>query len=71
MYHRSTNAHINMLLRHCGRSPRYASLNWVIIGGGNGLSPVRCRAIISTNAISSLISETNLSEIRTKIPQFF
>ena len=28
----------------------YASLNWVIIGSDNGLSPVRRQAIIWTNA---------------------
>ena len=28
----------------------YASLNWVIIGSNNELSPLRCQAIIWTNA---------------------
>ena len=27
----------------------YASVDWVIIGSGNGLSPVRCQAITWTN----------------------
>ena len=31
-------------------SAAYASLKWVIIGSGNGLSPVRRQAITWTNA---------------------
>ena len=39
----------------------YASLNWVIIGSDNGLSPVRCQAIIWTNAGILLIGPLGTS----------
>ena len=43
----------------------YASLNWVIIGSDNGLSPVRCQAIIWIIVGILLIGPlgTNFSEI--------
>ena len=50
----------------------YASVNWVSIGSGNGLSPVRRQAITWTNA--GLLSfgplGTNFSEMRIKIQDF-
>ena len=51
---------------------RYASLNWVIIGSDNGLSPVRRQAIIWTNAGIMLIGPlgTNFSEILIGIQTF-
>ena len=50
----------------------YASLNWVIIGSDNGLSPVRRQAIIRTNAEILLIGTlgTNFSEILSEIHAF-
>ena len=50
----------------------YASLNWVIIGSDNGLSPVRRQAIIWTNAGILLIGPlgTNFSEILIGIHTF-
>ena len=50
----------------------YASLNWVIIGSDNGLSPVRRQAIIWTNAPILLIGTlgTNFSEILGEIHSF-
>ena len=50
----------------------YASLNWVIIGSDNGLSPVRRQAIIWTNAGILLIGPlgTNVSEILIGIQTF-
>ena len=50
----------------------YASLNWVIIGSDNGLSPVRRQAIIWTNAGILLIGPlgTNFSEILIGIQTF-
>ena len=44
----------------------YASVNWVSIGLGNGLSPVQCQAIMWTNAglLSVRPLGTNLSEIQ-------
>ena len=46
----------------------YASLNWVIISSGNGLSPVRRQAIAWANGDLLSIGPlgTNFSEIRTK-----
>ena len=43
----------------------YASVNWVSIGSGNGLSPVRRQAITGTNAdiLSIGLLETNFNEI--------
>ena len=50
----------------------YASLNWVIIGSDNDLSPVRRQAIIWTNAGILLIGPwgTNFSEILIGIQTF-
>ena len=50
----------------------YASLNWVIIGSDNGLSPVRHQAIIWTNAGILLIGPlgTNFGEILIRIQTF-
>ena len=50
----------------------YASLNWIIIGSDNGLSPVRRRAIIWTNAGILLIGtlERNFTEILIGIQTF-
>ena len=47
----------------------YASLNLVIIGSDNGLSPVRRQAIIWTNTRILLIEPlgTNFSEILVEI----
>ena len=46
----------------------YASVNWVSIGSGNGLSPVRRQAITWTNAklLSIGLLGTNFSEIQSK-----
>ena len=43
----------------------YASVNWVIISSGNGLSPIRYQAITWTNAglLSIGLLEMNFSEI--------
>ena len=50
----------------------YASVNWVSIGSGNGLSPVRCQAITWTNAylLSSGPLGTNFNEILITILTF-
>ena len=50
----------------------YASLNWIIIGSDNGLSPVWCQAIIWTNAGILLIGTlgTNFNEIFIEIRTF-
>ena len=50
----------------------YASANWVSIGSGNGLSPVRCQAITWTNAdlLSIGLLGTTFSEIRIGILSF-
>ena len=47
-------------------------MNWVIIGSGNGLSPVRRQAITWTNADLLLIGPfgTNFNEIRIEIQNF-
>ena len=60
-------------LTHWGRVTHiYASLNWVIIGSDNGLSPVRRQAIIWTNAGILLIEPlgTNFREILIGIQTF-
>ena len=60
-------------LTHWGRVKYiYASLNWVIIGSDNGLSPVRRQAIIWTKAGILLIWPlgTNFSEILIGIQTF-
>ena len=51
----------------------HASLNWVIIGSNNGLSPVQRQAIIWTNAGILLIGplDTNFSEILIVIQTLF
>ena len=36
--------------RHITLPFMYVAMNWVIIGSGNGLAPVRCQAIIWINA---------------------
>ena len=50
----------------------YASVNWVSIGSGNGLSPVRRQAITRTNAglLSIGLMATNFSEIWMGILSF-
>ena len=50
----------------------YASLNRVSIGSDNGLSPIRCQAIIWTSAglLSTGHLGTNFSEILAKIQNF-
>ena len=50
----------------------YASVNWFSIGLGNGLSPVRCQAIVWTNAdwSSNGPLETKFSEIVIMIQTF-
>ena len=50
----------------------YASLNWIIIGSDNGLSPVRRQAIIWTNGGILLIGPlgTNFSVILIGIQTF-
>ena len=47
-------------------------MNWVNIGSDNGLTPIRCQAIIWTNAGLLSIGPlgTNLSEILIKIQNF-
>ena len=49
-----------------------ASMNWVRIGSGNGLSPVRRQAITWTNAglLPIGLMGTNFSEIQIRIPSF-
>ena len=50
----------------------YVSMNWVIVGSDNGLSPIRRQAIFCTNAEILLIgpSETKFSEIFIGIQTF-
>ena len=50
----------------------YASVNWVIIGSGNGLSPARDQAIAWTNAglLSIELPGTNFYEIQIGILPF-
>ena len=50
----------------------YASVNWVIIGSGNGLSPVRRQAITWTNdaLLSFGLMGTDFSEIGIGILSF-
>ena len=50
----------------------YASMTWVIIGSGNGLSPIWCQAITWTNVnfLSIDPSGTNFSEILIKTHNF-
>ena len=47
----------------------YASVNWAIIGSGNGLSPIWCQAITWTNAglLSIGLLGTNFSEFWIRI----
>ena len=49
-------------------APADISLGWVVIGSGNGLSPMPHKAIICTNADSSSVETlgTNFSEIESK-----
>ena len=47
--------------------PTYASLNWVIIGLGNGLAPIRHQAIAWTSA--NLLPNKLLGRNLTKINQ--
>ena len=53
-------------------SPLYSSINRVIIGSGNGLSPGRRQAITWTNAglLSIRPLGTNFSEIQIKVHNF-
>ena len=46
-------------LRH---SDAYASMNWVIIGSGNGLAPLWCQAITWTSADSLIGPSGNLNQ---------
>ena len=50
----------------------YASVSWIIIGTGNGLSPIRRQAITSTNAVLLSIGllGTSFSEILIGIMSF-
>ena len=50
----------------------YASVNWISIASGNGLSPIQRQAITWTNAHFLSIGPfgTNFREIRIKIPNF-
>ena len=50
----------------------YVSVNYIIIGSDNGLSPGQCQAIIWTNAgiLSNRPSGTNFSEILIEIHTF-
>ena len=50
----------------------HALVNWVSIGSGNGLSPVRHKAITWTNAdlVLTALFGTNFSEIRIEIQNF-
>ena len=50
----------------------YASVNWVSIGSGNGLSPVRRQAITETDAdiLSIGLLETNFNEILIDVHDF-
>ena len=50
----------------------YASVNWVIIGSGNGLSTIRRQTITGTNVDFLLIGllRTNFSEIWIEILTF-
>ena len=50
----------------------YPPVNWAIIGSDNGLAPVRCQAIIWTNAglLSIGAWGTNFSEIVNEIQTF-
>ena len=64
-------------LKRFSSSPPYccihASVNWISIGSGNGLSPIRHQAITWTNAHLLSIGSfgTNFSEIRIKIQTFY
>ena len=64
-------------VRHFNLSPHSAAyvryLNRFSIGSDNGLSPIRCQAIIYTNAGLLLIGPlgTNFSEILIKIQNFW
>ena len=61
------------ILTHLPLVPHiYASVNWVIIGSGNGMSPVRRQAIIWTNAglLSIELLGTSFSEIGIGILSF-
>ena len=64
--------HVDIKVNSLRPSDANASLNWVIIGSDNGLSPVRRQAIIWTNARKLLIGplETNFSEILIGIQTF-
>ena len=55
-------------LTHLFRVCIYASVKWVSIGSGNGLSPIRCQAITWTNADLLSIGPlgTNFSDIWIK-----
>ena len=57
---------------HWGQETQISISEWVIIGSGNGLSPVRCQAITWTNddIISIVPSKTYFSEISIKIYKF-
>ena len=73
--------YIDVLVQDCGNSQHinssppsaaYESVNWVIIGSGNGLSPVRRQAVTWTNAglLSIALLGTNFSEIWIEILSF-
>ena len=60
------------LLQSCAKPSIYASVNWVSIGSGNGLSPVPRQAITWTNGNLLSIGPlgTNFSKIRIEIQNF-
>ena len=60
------------LLTHWGRVCIYASVNWVIIGSGNGLSPLRHEATTWLNAkiIVNWNPETKFTHILIEIETF-
>ena len=67
------NIGIIVVLNHLPLVPHiYSSVNWAIIGSGNGLSPVRHQAITWTNAglLSIGLLGTSFSEIWIQILSF-
>ena len=68
----NTATFIWLPLTHHSQCRIYASLNWVIIVPGNGLSPFRRQAITCNNTELLLIGSlgTNFSERRIKLQSF-
>ena len=64
--------HITLALTHLGRVTHICVSKLTTIGSDNGLSPVRCQAIIWSNSGILLIRTlgTNFSEILSKIRSF-